>query len=95
MPITVWALPLVGLLFILRRHFPEAHLILKYLLVGTAIACVPFLKDLLELLTGVGFKTMASNWDNLKGWQRGLIGFGVVVGVFFLFAVIVTQIVFP
>ncbi len=95
MLITVWALPLVGVVFFLGKPFQYGHALLKYVLIGTAVACVPFLRDLLELVTGVRFKTMATNWDGLKGWQRGVIGFGVVLGVFFLFTVIVTQIVYP
>ncbi len=95
MMITVWALPLAGFLFLFHGRFSTLHIIKKYLLIGVAIACVPFLRDLLELVTGVGFSTMAAEWDHLEGWQRGVIGLGVVAGVLILFAVVVTQILYP
>jgi len=34
---------------------------------------------LLEMTTGVPFTQLAKNWDDLKGWQRGVMGVLVVV----------------
>ena len=92
---TVWALPLIAVVFYLDKYFHDLHHLLKYVLIGVAITCAPFLKDLLELLTGVRFATLARNWDSLKGWQRGVIGLGVIIGVLLLFAIVVILIVLP
>jgi hypothetical protein len=34
---------------------------------------------LLELITGIPFAQLAGKWDELKGWQRGIIGILVVI----------------
>ena len=44
------------------------------------------LSGLLELITGVSFFEYARRWDDLKGWQRGVLGVFVVVIAFFVIA---------
>jgi hypothetical protein len=49
-----------------------------------------FLAGVLQLVTGVPFATLSEKWDNLAGWQRGLLGIGVfLTGLFLLCVVIV------
>ena len=60
---------------------------LKQLLVlGGATLCTPFLMHLLELVVGVPFTELSNRWDNLQGWQRGVIGF---MGCGFLMTLII------
>lgn len=37
------------------------------------------LKGLLEFVTGVPFLELARRWDELKGWQRGVLGTIIVL----------------
>ena len=39
------------------------------------------LSGLLEVITRVPFMDFARRWDELKGWQRGVIGTGIVLAV--------------
>ncbi len=39
---------------------------------------------LLEIITGISFKEMSGKWDNLKGWQRGILGTGVAILTFII-----------
>ena len=49
-----------------------------------------FLAGVLQLVTGVPFETLSDKWDNLAGWQRGLLGIGVfLTGLFVLCVAIV------
>lgn len=34
------------------------------------------LAGLMQSITGVPFADLSNRWNSLKGWQRGLIGFG-------------------
>lgn len=45
-----------------------------------------FLAGVLQLVTGVPFETLSNKWDNLAGWQRGLLGIGVFLTGLFLLA---------
>jgi len=47
---------------------------------GLGVPLVPFLIGLTELVSGRSFGALARSWDELKGWQRGLLGL-VIVGV--------------
>ena len=48
------------------------------------------LAGVLQMVTGVPFDELADRWDNLAGWQRGLIGVSVfVAGLLILFLVLV------
>jgi hypothetical protein len=42
---------------------------------------------LLELMTGVPFKEMSRRWDELRGWERGLLGTMVAFFAFILMIV--------
>ncbi len=55
----------------------------------TSLAMIPLaipgafaLIGLLELVTGVPFQHTAQKWDELAGWQRGILGLVVVVIAF-------------
>jgi hypothetical protein len=52
----------------------------------TPLAMIPFalpgafaLQGLIELITGVPFLELARRWDELKGWQRGVLGTIIVL----------------
>jgi hypothetical protein len=38
----------------------------------------------MQAITGVSFATIASNWQSLAGWQRGIIGLFIVMVAFAL-----------
>ena len=68
----------------------------------TPMGMIPFalpgayaLSGLVELITGVSFLDLARHWDDLQGWQRGILGtFIVLVGgslVVFLIALIASH----
>lgn len=40
------------------------------------------LAGLIELVTGIEFQRIASAWDDLAGWQRGVLGILVVILAF-------------
>lgn len=42
------------------------------------------LAGLLQAMTGVPFVRLASQWDVLRPWQRGVFGVGIVLGSFAL-----------
>lgn len=51
--------------------------------VSLGVGLVPvawFLAGVLELITKTPFETLSERWDNLAGWQRGLIGISVFIG---------------
>jgi hypothetical protein len=51
--------------------------------IGLGVGLVPvawFLAGVLELVTKTPFEELSERWDNLAGWQRGLIGISVFVG---------------
>jgi hypothetical protein len=54
--------------------------------INTAIAAgVPgayAIIGLIELCTGYSFTRLANAWDDLKGWQRGVLGILIVVTAF-------------
>lgn len=37
------------------------------------------LVGLIEMITGVPFSNLARKWDDLKGWQRGVLGTLIVI----------------
>jgi hypothetical protein len=47
--------------------------------VALGVSGVPLLSALAEMLTGIEVQRLASRWDALSGWQRGIIGTGIVV----------------
>lgn len=44
------------------------------------------LAGLLQAITGVPFAQLASRWDALEPWQRGVFGIGIVLASFALLA---------
>jgi hypothetical protein len=42
------------------------------------------LAGLLQAITGIPFAQLASEWDALEPWQRGVFGVGIVLGSFAL-----------
>jgi hypothetical protein len=57
------------------RFAPALQLIVP---VATALL-VPCFVHLVECVTNVRFRNLAERWDELKGWQRGLLGTGLVL----------------
>ena len=43
------------------------------------------LAGLLQAVTGVPFSSLASQWNSLRPWQRGVLGVGIVLGSMALF----------
>lgn len=59
--------------------------------IGLGVGLVPvawFLAGVLELTTKTPFEELSERWDNLAGWQRGLIGISVFVGGVFIVLVV-------
>lgn len=46
------------------------------------------LSGVLQILTGVPFQELSDKWDNLAGWQRGLIGISVFLAGLVLVALV-------
>ncbi len=42
------------------------------------------LAGLLQAITGIPFASFATRWDELRPWQRGVLGIGIVIGCFVL-----------
>ena len=51
-------------------------------LIPAAIPGVFALAGLLELVTGMPFTRIGAAWDDLAGWQRGVVGLIVVIAAF-------------
>lgn len=45
---------------------------------GLGLTGVPFLVGLTEFASGRSFVELAQAWDDLRGWQRGLLGLAIV-----------------
>ena len=68
---------------------------LKQLLVlGGATLCTPFLMHLLELISGVPFTELSIRWDDLRGWQRGVIGF-IACGILITLIILIMGSILP
>lgn len=57
----------------------------------TSLAMIPLavpgaysLMGVLEIITGVPFLEIAQKWDNLAGWQRGILGLLIVLVAIFV-----------
>jgi len=46
------------------------------------------LAGVLQIVTGVPFDELSDRWDNLAGWQRGLIGVSVFLAGLLLLAIV-------
>lgn len=53
-----------------------------FILIATAIPCVPFFIGVTEFLFGVPIKQVSNKWDDLQGWQRGVLGMLIVLATF-------------
>jgi len=47
------------------------------------------LAGVLQIVTGVPFQQLSDKWDNMAGWQRGLIGVSVFLAGLLLLAVVI------
>ncbi len=85
-----WAKVFIGsltciVIFILFVDFNlEKSLIVKQFIIPLAVPGAFTLMGLLEIITGISFKEMSGKWDNLKGWQRGILGTGVAILTFII-----------
>lgn len=68
---------------VLRRGF----------LLLVAVPSAWFLIQLVALITGVPFVTMAKQWDSLRGWQRLVLGLAIIAIAFVGFATVAILIV--
>ncbi len=50
----------------------------KLAIFAMAMPAVIALAGLIELVSGVPFWRIAQRWDALRGWQRGVLGLGIV-----------------
>ncbi len=55
---------------------------------GLTAPLLPFVYYLTELIFGKSIPELAEGWDDLAGWQRGLLGFAVVVLCFVIIILI-------
>jgi len=85
-----WAKFFIGsftciVIFILFVDFSlEKSFIVKQFIIPLAVPGAFALMGLLEIITGIPFKEMSGKWDNLKGWQRGILGTGVAILTFII-----------
>lgn len=52
-----------------------------------AAACVPFVADLAQVVSGVRFREMACRWERLKSWQS--LALGLMIVLMFIAAIFV------
>lgn len=78
--IAAWLL----LQFIRSRGFIPSSF---FAMIPLAIPGVYALMGLLEIIAGVPFSQIATKWDALAGWQRGILGTFVVILAFGLLIV--------
>ena len=45
---------------------------------GLGLPLLPLLVGLVELVSGKHFDELARRWDELRGWQRGVLGLVIV-----------------
>lgn len=72
-------------LYYAGTHAPKYGLVMT----GLTAACVPFLSDLIQLISGVSFIELSEKWDSLETQQKYLWVLGIViVFILVLFAII-------
>jgi len=88
----VIGLAITGLMISLANYFFGAGN-WNFIGYGFAIPGALALVGLIQLVSGVPFNELASSWDNLAGWQRGILGLiivlvacSIIVGCLILFA---------
>ena len=52
------------------------------MLIAVATPSAYSLAGFIEFVSGIPFGKLASSWDSLRGWQRGVIGLLVVAAAF-------------
>jgi len=72
--VSSWLLLVIPLIAYLTAYVKELRILNQLIVLTGAFICTPFLMHLLELIVGVPFADMSNRWDDLKGWQRGVIG---------------------
>lgn len=60
----------------------------RWIALGAAMAAVPLLTALLELVAGCELRELSRRWDSLAGWQRGVIGAAAAAGALAAFGAI-------
>ncbi len=73
--VVVWLL----VYFVRLKGFVPSSL---FAMIPLAIPGVYALIGLLEVIAGVPFVEIATKWDSLAGWQRGLLGLFIVACAF-------------
>ena len=85
-----WAKLFIGtsicvVIFIFAVDFNlEKSLIFKQFIIPLALPGAVALMGLLEIITGAPFRNISGKWDNLKGWQRGILGISVAILTFII-----------
>ena len=72
--------------FIYMNHYEDA-LMNKNSIIYISAPVAYALIGLLEIISGVPFKDIAKSWDEISGWQRGIIGVIVVIVVLAVFTI--------
>ena len=58
------------------------------LVVVAGAAFVPLLVTIMEVVAGVPFLQIASRWNALKGWQRGMLGLLAVLAMMLVMGIV-------
>ena len=76
---------LCATVILLIFHFNlEESLLTRHSIILLAMPGAYALTGLIEIITGVPFMEIARKWDDLAGWQRGVLGVIIVVLSFLL-----------
>ena len=63
-----------------------------FISLGALLPAAVVLVGLIEVITGIEFTRISSAWDDLRGWQRGVLGLIVVAAAFGVMALVVVLI---
>jgi hypothetical protein len=90
----LWSAPVTfAVLWAIEKFSPTTPRSSPWFLIGIAIPLLPFLESVIELISGVPIFELSRRWDDLKGWQRGVLGTLVVVIALVTFMTIAIQFV--
>lgn len=59
--------------------------------IGAATIAAYGLAGTIEIISGVPFTALASKWDSLKGWQRGILGTLIAIFAFIVFVFVLSS----
>jgi hypothetical protein len=76
----------VVLVFLLLGLRAEGFHFLRWGLILVGIPGAYGLAGLIECISGISFLELSKKWDSLAGWQRGVLGIGIVI-LFFIFVI--------